>query len=331
MGHNPDGQLGLGDKKNRIVPTKIPGIKWKTIGAADWANCGLALNGTGYCWGYNADGRAGTGNFKTPLLTPQKVKAAWSWKFLTPGYFYACGIRGGDSLDGALYCWGKNNHGRLGNGKFTGNENLPVRVGNKTDWVSVYPGGDHTCAMRKDNSVWCFGNNEDGQLGVGKTRKELPYSTTPVKVVGGPWKSFSSNSKFTCLINMKDEGMCFGSNEWGQLGVGTKGDYYTKPTKIKASGTWKQLSCGQFATCGIKGDSTAWCWGTGFTKPLQFKAGNNKFITVVAGDWSAGGVTSDGKAYALWENEWGEGGVNSTKYLEKFTPMVGGGKWGPPQ
>ena len=58
--------------------------------------------------------------------------------------------------------------------------------------------------------------------------------------------------------------MCFGSNEWGQLGVGTK-------------------------------------------------------------------VTSDGKAYALWENEWGEGGVSSNKYLDKFTPMVGGGKWGPPQ
>jgi alpha-tubulin suppressor-like RCC1 family protein len=90
-------------------------------------------------------------------------------------------------VDGTASCWGKNDAGQLGDGTNT-DAFVPVQVkgpggvGVLTGVVDVAPGVRHVCALRDDATVWCWGNNDRGQLGDGTTTSS-PY---PVKVVGLP-------------------------------------------------------------------------------------------------------------------------------------------------
>jgi hypothetical protein len=71
--------------------------------------------------------------------------------------------------DGTLWCWGKNTRGQLGIG--TRDSTLvPAQVGTATDWDSVVANDSHTCALRgtrPDTTLWCWGDNSEGQLGNG--------------------------------------------------------------------------------------------------------------------------------------------------------------------
>ena len=176
--------------------------------------------------------------------------------------------------------------------------------------------------------MWCFGNNDDGQLGVGKTKKELPYSAVPVQVPG-LYKYLASNSKYSCAIKPDGNLFCWGSNVQGQLGIGKKSDSVNKPTKVQGAGIWRQVSTGQFVTCGIKSDNKGYCWGAGLVAPVEMKEGE-RWISMTAGDWNGLGVTVSGTAYAWGENEWGEAGVGKIGKLDQPTEVVGGPIWGPP-
>jgi alpha-tubulin suppressor-like RCC1 family protein len=325
MGNNFDGQLGSGNLKRYSSPNPIVGdLRWAQISSGDWHSCGMTETNDAYCWGYNGDGRCGIGSKKTPILTPTPVAGNYKWKMISAGYFYSCGVR----RDGAAFCWGKDNYGRIGSGVIDrSNYTTPHRVGTDTDWVQVFAGGDHTCGLKTDKTVWCWGNNEDGQLGVGKSPKDLPASATPIKVKG-TYKYLSNSSKFACAIQTDGVGVCWGSNAWGNLGTGKNGSYAISPVKIKSGGLWRQVVAGQFVGCGIKSDNTGWCWGAGYLSPIKFKP--DGWISITAGDWSASGVNANGTAYSWWENEWGEGGVGKPGYLKTPTEVVGGAKWGPP-
>jgi alpha-tubulin suppressor-like RCC1 family protein len=68
---------------------------------------------------------------------------------------------------GAVWCWGRGDSGQLGDGRTTYGQPSPVRVHELTDAVSVSVGRRHACAVRRDGSVWCWGNNALGQIGDG--------------------------------------------------------------------------------------------------------------------------------------------------------------------
>ena len=83
------------------------------------------------------------------------------------------------TADGALYCWGRNADGQIGNGA-TANQLSPVRIG--AGFLEVAAGEQHTCGRRDDGTVACWGNNDRGQLGDGTTD---PHAT-PTPVIGLP-------------------------------------------------------------------------------------------------------------------------------------------------
>jgi len=295
------------------------------IGAGDWHTCGLATNGDAYCWGYNTDGRCGTGNFQHPITTPKKVVGGYKYKWVSTGYWYSCGIR----KDGAMFCWGKEKYGRMGQRTSKSPKNFPspVRVGKDNDWAEVYAGGDHTCALKTDKTVWCFGNNFKGALGVGKTFRQLKTSAKPLKVAG-KYKSLTSNSRYACGVTITGKGVCWGSNKEGMLGDGTTKDR-NKPTTIKGGGKWLQLAAGQFVTTGIKANgNVGYYWGKTYKTPQKFNKVSRPYVTLSSGDWNSLGVTANGRGYAWAENEHGEGGVGYIGYLNNPTPIVGGSKWG---
>ena len=98
------------------------------------------------------------------------VGGAGSWASISAGNGHACGLKVG----GTLWCWGSDSYGQLGNGATTGDQISPVQESTAaTDWVSVSAGSSvtmpHTCAIKTNGTLWCWGSDAMGQLGNGAT------------------------------------------------------------------------------------------------------------------------------------------------------------------
>jgi prepilin-type N-terminal cleavage/methylation domain-containing protein len=163
-------------------------------------------------------------------------------------------------LDGTLWCWGENINGLLGNGTMT-DAFRPIAVSGGGRWKKmpyISANAVHFCAIKVDDSLWCWGGNGTGALGNGTTTT----STVPVAVSGGgQWKSVHIRGGATCAIKSDSTLWCWGYNSVIPLGDGTTTDRYV-PTQIAAGSTWKSLSISQYNMCGIKSDDTLWCWGS---------------------------------------------------------------------
>jgi hypothetical protein len=109
--------------------------------------------------------------------------------------------------------------------------------------------------VKTDGTLWCWGNNEYGQLGDGTNVGK----NVPVQVSGTNWVSVSAGGEHTCGIKTDGTLWCWGRNNYGQLGDGTN---VGKNAPVQVSGTnWVSVSAGKDHTCGVKTDGTIWCWG----------------------------------------------------------------------
>jgi alpha-tubulin suppressor-like RCC1 family protein len=179
---------------------------------------------------------------------------------LGAGVSHACAIRD----DGTAWCWGNNNFGQLGDGTTTA-RTAPVQVtAPKLPTFTAIAGGlEHTCAVGADKTVWCWGHNNEGQLGNGSTSDEH----TPVQVAGiTAATAIAAGDRHSCAI---DGGAvaCWGDNGLGQLGDGSQpsgpDSHQTQPVMTKLAAGVSMLAAGGDATCAITSDQIAECWGNG--------------------------------------------------------------------
>lgn len=125
-------------------------------------SCVVKTNGTLWCWGYNWVGELGLGTTSTSgVPTPSQVTALGSGVAqVNGGNHHTCARK----TDGTIWCWGDNTYGQLGDGTTT-QRTSPVKVASLgTNNAEVVAGGDHTCARKTDNSLYCWGSNNVGQL-----------------------------------------------------------------------------------------------------------------------------------------------------------------------
>jgi alpha-tubulin suppressor-like RCC1 family protein len=100
------------------------------------------------------------------------------WTHVAPGDQHTCATR----ANGTLWCWGDNAYGELGIGNQTGQDRpRPVTTPAAGGWASVTAGGNHSCAIRANGTLWWWGRNETGQLGLGN----LTYETDLAQQVTG--------------------------------------------------------------------------------------------------------------------------------------------------
>jgi signal peptidase I len=189
---------------------------------------------------------------------------------LDGGEVHSCGVND----EGAVWCWGRNDRGQLGDGT-TSDHSVPVQVvgaggvGTLTNAVGIAAGNKHSCAAKDDGTVWCWGLNDKGQLGNNSTTN----SSTPVQVVGAGGVGTLTNVadiaaglQYSCAAKDDGTAWCWGLNNKGQLGNNSTTDSSTPVQVVGAGGVGTltnvaEIAAGLQHSCAAKDDGTAWCWG----------------------------------------------------------------------
>src|SRR5205814_1376766 len=141
---------------------------------------------------------------------------------ITAGERYSCALL----ANGTAKCWGDNFYGELGNGTNT-SSSIPVVVSGLTNAVAITAGGGgHACALLANGTAKCWGENEFGELGNGRTGPQMcgsfACSTTPVLVSGLTSGSvLTAGGGHSCAVLTNGTARCWGLNTYGQLGNGT--------------------------------------------------------------------------------------------------------------
>lgn len=178
-GDNGNGQLGDGSESDTYNPVQIgTDTNWLDVSAGSFNSLGLKSDGTLWAWGSNFFGALGLGEDTSKRLIPHRIGLDNDWQSMVASFAHVLAIK----TDGSLWSWGDNNDGQLGNGTI-GDEVFPEQVGSERNWqhVSTSLSSGHSLAIKLDGSLWAWGNNEDGQLGIGNRLETLNRHQVLVK------------------------------------------------------------------------------------------------------------------------------------------------------
>lgn len=284
-GYNAEGELGNGDMPTQQeVPVQVldaagnaPLDHVVAIAAGTFHNLALRDDGTLWAWGLAAYGRLGDGQATTDRDLPVQVKDEAGTGFMTDVVQIAAGYDQSLAMtsDGAIYAWGRNAHGQLGQGKKTAEtSSLPLRVKDAAGTgflggVRALHANSYTSyALATDGTVWAWGNNEDGEVGDGTN--EDRWLPVKVKAPGGNGelgdvKEIASGSYQTLATMNNGTALAWGYNSDGQIGDGNLGQTALLPTPVMtASGPLTgvvTMSGGYLFSLALRSDGTVWSWG----------------------------------------------------------------------
>lgn len=252
-GGNDSGQLGDGARTPRAKPAVIMthGVAAAALGGQH--SCAMTFGGAVKCWGKNLFGQLGIGN-TDDQATPQAVRKLPSATAIVTGGGHACAL----DAKRKLRCWGLNDCGRLGDGTEE-NQSLPVPVKLDQPVKAATGGSAHTCAVTPQGALACWGKNEFGQLGDG-TRKDRTKPTA-VPGLGRGVAAVSAGFRHTCALMAGGSVKCWGLNDAGQLGTGTKQDSPLPADVVGLPARVRALSAGWKHTCVLADDEALYCWG----------------------------------------------------------------------
>jgi alpha-tubulin suppressor-like RCC1 family protein len=308
----------------------------------------LKPDGSVACWGENVDGQLGNGTFTASSSTPVPVTGLAGVVALTAGGAHNCVLK----TDRTASCWGRNEKGALGDGTVTipdipatattpgvpgtnTSKPLPTAVLGLTDAVALSGGTLHTCALKANATVVCWGANESGQLGDGTLIDRL----TPVAVPGlTNVVAISAGKQHTCALRSNGTAVCWGANVSGQLGNGNF-TAVSPPAPVQVSGLTGAVAidAGTDHACALKADGTAVCWGQNLFAQLGDGTLIDKAtpvpvlaltgaISINAGNRHSCAVKADGRAACWGENVDGQLGdaTGGRKPVATLVPALTG-------
>jgi len=239
--------------------------------------------------------------------------------------------------DGSLWAWGLNGYGQLGDGTTT-DSSTPVQIGEEKGWKVVSASmGQYgpTVAIRTDGSLWAWGRNDYGELGIG-TRGEDTSKKAPVQVgTDKDWAAVSVGYYHSMALKTNGSLWGWGNNRTGALGDGTTANRIA-PAQIGAAKNWAAVCAGLDRTVAIMTDGSLWEWGLDvFSDDISGNSKDNRNTPVQVGtekNWAAVTACSyhtvalktDGSLWAWGRNDRGELGDYTT--TKRYTPIRVGEK-----
>ena len=292
-GDNEHGQLGVGNDQDQ--PVSLSAAAATNLGQAFGApvqiavghsfGCALGASGGVKCWGSNGHGQLGLGDNRDrgtaaadmgDALPALQLAGSGPVKKLDVGDDHACALAGTD-----LLCWGKGASGQLGTeatddvGIAAGATKPHLKTGLGVRDFAL--GHGHTCVVGTDAAVYCFGDNDAGQLGLGRAGAvggqpgTMGDAMTPVSLGDGfNVKAIASGARHVCALSVDGRIKCWGASEAGQLGLG---DTKSRGTSAADMGNAlpavdlghgqvvTDLACGDRHCCARTVQNTMKCWG----------------------------------------------------------------------
>ena len=227
------------------------------LNAGPTAACAVTTVGTVWCWGGNSDDILSDGTGWNSSI-PVPIAGITGARMVDVSTHFACAVR----ADGTVACWGNGDHGELGDGlSHHSAPGAPVTVGGVAGAVQVATGRDDACALTVASEIWCWGLDDQGQLGQGTVTGSL--HSLPVKVNVGLYPIAVAMGEYhACALLFYGEVSCWGVNDVGQAGTAAPAQVVT-PTIVAGIEGVVELKAGGGTTCARLADSTLRCWGLG--------------------------------------------------------------------
>jgi alpha-tubulin suppressor-like RCC1 family protein len=204
-------------------------------------------------------------------------------------------------------------------------------------WEKIASGYYHSAAIKTDGTLWTWGNNQDGELGIGTDYNIDGFESNrniPVQVgFESNWQSVSLGWYHTAAIKNDGTLWCWGGNEFGQVGDGTLIER-NLPVQIGTDNNWRSVASGQTYTLAIKTDGTLWAWGQNQvgqlgngttsineTKPQQIGTDTN-WQSLTTGRAFSLAIKTNGTLWAWGVNNSGQLG-DGTKVNKNVPTQVG--------
>lgn len=272
-GYNGSGQLGDGTGNDSPTPvaTTVPGDLRQLVTGREHA-CALREAGDVFCWGDNSYGQLGDGS-RNDRETPVPVPGLTAVRDITAGTYHTCAAL----QNGTVKCWGSNEDGQIGLGNNNDDEIVdPTDVeGGLGDATAVAAGDEHTCALRRNGTVACWGEDGDGQTGTESAAN--PMLPTTIAGLNGV-TAIAAGGYNSCALRERQV-LCWGDNQDGALGSGFDGDQSFNPVPVAGLGATAGVTVGEGQICastrGRPGSDVVRCWGFGDYGEL----GNGRFGT----------------------------------------------------
>lgn len=292
------------------------------VSAGGYHTCAVKQDGTLWCWGRNDYGQTGDGTMTASRPSPVQVMALGTTVVeVAAGGYHTCARK----KDGTLWCWGRNEHGQIGDGTTAVAKPSPVQLtALGTSVVGVAAGSNRACARKMDGTLWCWGQNEQGEVGDGTTASPKP-SPVQVTSLGTRIIDVVLGLNHTCARTTDGALWCWGGGGFGQIGDGTTDGPKLSPVQITTLGTSVvRMAAGDYHTCAGKLDGSLWCWGdntfreigdgTAMTpkpSPVEVTALQTS-IDLAAGDFHTCAIKSNGSLWCWGINDFGQVGDGTT-------------------
>ena len=342
--------MGTGDIADRSVPTEASkvtnlGLNPINVDVGDFHTCLLNDNGTVWCFGNGSYGQLGNSQNEESNFIPVQVRFANGTALtdvskVVAGAYHTCALRD----DGTVWCWGANGYGQLGINSSTGGSNFPARVVDVnsnvlTEVIDITSSGYHTCVLKGDGTVWCWGWNYYGQIGDGTTTDS--YAATQATKEDESFltdiTAVSAGRAHTCALAANGTVWCWGYNSDGRVGDGTA-VRRSRAVQVKKSESEYlngvvRLVVGPSSSWAITGDGSVYCWGSNYYGQLGVEVGDSSPYAVLmtaldvseifSGTYSTFAIAKDGYTYVWGTNQYGHLGLGDVDAVSSPTKLSG--------